>query len=248
MAPNAALQNRTQVLLLSWSFSKRLSRREQWRSRLWRHHLPLVTLSAGVVAALYFTRPYKDALSRASFATAYPALALLALTLLIGPWNLLRKCANPVSSDLRRDVGIWAGILGLVHTAVGQCVHLRGRPWLYYVYGPKERHTFPVRHDLFGFSNYTGAVAVLLLVALLATSNDYSLRALGTRRWKQLQRWNYLVFACTAMHAFGYQAIETQHLPYVATVVICVVATVTLQLAGVAARHAASTGMSIKPR
>lgn len=139
---------------------------------------------------LYATRPYKDAISRASFATAYPALLLLCATLITGPWNVLRKRPNPVSSDLRRDIGIWAGILGILHTAVGQCVHLRGRPWLYYIHGPSEQHTFPIRHDQFGLANYTGALATLNLCALLATSNDYLLRKLRTRPWKQLQRFN----------------------------------------------------------
>lgn len=201
--------------------------------RLIRHHAPLLILSFASVAALYATRPYKDVLIRASFATAYPALVLLAITLLIGPWNLLRRRANPVSSDLRRDIGIWAGILSIVHTAVGQCVHLRGRPWLYYVYSRAEHHHgFPVRHDLFGVANYTGAVAVLLVIALLATSNDYSLRALKTRRWKQLQRWNYAVFGLVAIHAFGYQGIEKQHARWVAAVIGCVAVTFEFQAAG----------------
>jgi methionine sulfoxide reductase heme-binding subunit len=129
-------------------------KRSRLRPRLLRHHLPVFVLSVVSVAALYFTRPYPDVISRASFATAYPALALLAATLLVGPWNVLRRTANPVSSDLRRDMGIWAGILGVVHAGVGQCVHLRGRPWLYYVYGPAEHH-HGMRHDLFGLANYT---------------------------------------------------------------------------------------------
>ncbi|HUA92801.1 MAG TPA: hypothetical protein VL991_09555 [Terracidiphilus sp.] len=119
--------------------------------RLLSHHLPIAGSVCVTVAALYFTRPYKDILTRASFATAYPAIALLAATLLLGPLNLLRRRPNPISSDLRRDFGIWAGILGILHAAVGQFVHLRGRPWLYYVYGPTEHHhRFPIRHDLFG--------------------------------------------------------------------------------------------------
>jgi methionine sulfoxide reductase heme-binding subunit len=208
-------------------------KQERLRVRLLKHHLPLGVLSAVSAAALYFTRPYSDAISRASFATAYPALALLASTLLIGPWNLLRKQTNPVSNDLRRDLGIWAGILGVLHAGVGQFVHLRGRPWLYYVYGPTEHHhAIPLRHDLFGFSNYTGAVAVLLLIALLATSNDYSLRVLGTPRWKQLQRWNYAVFALTACHAIGYLAIEKQKASFVAIVAVCLAISLIFQVAG----------------
>ena len=213
----------------------RIGRKGRLPSRLLRHHLPLLLLAFASVAALYSTRPYPDVISRASFATAYPALALLAATLLVGPWNVLRRKANPVSSDLRRDLGIWAGILGILHVAVGQFVHLRGRPWLYYVYGPGEHH-HGIRHDLFGLANYTGAIGLLLLVMLFATSNDLSLRRLGSRKWKQLQRWNYGVFALVAVHSFAFQLVEKQKQVWVVTVALCVAAAVMLQIAGVARR------------
>ena len=206
------------------------------QSRLLRHHLPLFVLSFACVAALYSTRPYADVISRASFATAYPALALLAATLLIGPWNVLRRKPNPVSSDLRRDLGIWAGVLGVVHAAVGQFVHLRGRPWLYYVYGPGEHH-HGMRHDLFGLANYTGALGALLLAMLFATSNDFSLRRLGTGKWKQLQRWNYAVFALVAVHSFAFQGVEKQKQLWVVTAAFCVAAALSLQIAGVVRRN-----------
>ena len=200
--------------------------------RLRRHHLPLAAISALLVVLLYITRPYADVLSRASFATAYPATAFLALTLAIGPFNILAGRRNPVSSDLRRDIGIWAGLLGVAHAAIGQCVHLRGKPWLYYIYEHRERHWLPLRHDLFGFANYTGAFSTLLLVVLLATSNDYSLRRLGTPGWKQLQRWNYAVFALAGAHAFLYQAIEKQRPGYVVAIALCVVIATFLQTLG----------------
>jgi methionine sulfoxide reductase heme-binding subunit len=192
----------------------------------------LLLASVVSVWALYATRPYSDVLSRASFATAYPALVLLGATLLIGPLNLLRNRPNPVSIDLRRDLGIWAGILAILHTAIGQCVHLRERPWMYYVYGPAEHpHRLALRHDLFGFANDSGAFAALIVVALLATSNDFSLRTLGTRRWKQLQRWNYAAAALVALHAFGYQGIEKQRPQFVAVVVACVATALAMQWA-----------------
>lgn len=207
-------------------FTPRLNRLQ---SRLLRHHLPLFLISSASVAALYFTRDYNDVLSRASFATAYPAIVLLALTLLIGPWNWLRRRPNPVSSDLRRDLGIWAGILALAHTGIGQCVHLRGRPWLYYIYGPTEHH-HGMRHDAFGFANYTGALSALLVLALLATSNDYSLRKLGTREWKSLQRWNYAVFLLAGAHSLLYQeGVEQQKPWFVAVVIACIAVSAVLQ-------------------
>src|ERR671925_496038 len=89
-----------------------------------------------------------------SIATAYPALFLTAAAIFLGPWNVLRGRMNPVSFDLRRDIGIWAGFMALFHTAIGLNVHLRGRPWLYFV---DQHHR--VRHDLFGFGNDTGLLA-----------------------------------------------------------------------------------------
>jgi sulfoxide reductase heme-binding subunit YedZ len=153
--------------------------------------------------------PHRDLVSRTSIGTAYAALFLLTTTLLLGPLNVLRKRANPVSSDLRRDFGIWAGIAALVHTVVGLNVHLRGQMWLYFV--DTSHH---LRKDAFGVGNYTGAVAAFVFVLLLALSNDISLRGLGIDRWKSLQRWAYAAFVLTAAHSIAYQRIETRSAPF----------------------------------
>jgi DMSO/TMAO reductase YedYZ heme-binding membrane subunit len=87
----------------------------------------------------------RDVISRLSISTAYPALFLTAAAMLVGPWNVLHGRTNRVSFDLRRDLGIWAGIMALLHTGIGINVHLRGRPWLYFI---DEHHR--VRHDLTG--------------------------------------------------------------------------------------------------
>ncbi|CAN5406834.1 hypothetical protein BH10ACI4_BH10ACI4_06000 [soil metagenome] len=214
-------------------------RRLSLRQRLIHHHLPLLVASFFTTGVLYFTRPYPDVISRASFATAYPALILVASTLATGPWNILWRRRNPVSSDLRRDIGIWAGVLGLGHSILGQMVHLRGRPWLYYVYEDTSRHMLPFRHDLFGFSNYTGLVSVLILIALLATSNDLSLRALGTPGWKRLQRWNYAAFALAAAHTFAYQSTEKNNSAFFVLSLLCLAIVIALQGTGYARRKAA---------
>src|SRR3569833_1697635 len=164
--------------------SPRLSR------RLFRHHLLLGVLSIGSAVVLYLTRPYSDVITRLSFASAWPGLVLIAFTLLIGPLKTIWGRNVAVSQDFRRDVGIWAGMMGVFHAVIGNCVHLRGRPWLYYIYEHwTKAHVQPFRHDIFGLANYTGLVSALVLLTLLATSDDASLRALGTQGWKSLQRW-----------------------------------------------------------
>ncbi|HEY5084349.1 MAG TPA: hypothetical protein VII48_07510, partial [Rhizomicrobium sp.] len=180
---------------------------------------------------------------RLSFATAYPALGLMAAVLLFGPVKVLTGQRLAVSMDLRRDVGIWAGITGVVHAGIGQCVHLRGKPWLYYLYDPaREKHLLPVRHDLFGLANYSGLIATLVLLALLATSNDAMLRKLGTPKWKQLQRWNYLCLGLSGIHPFAYQeGVESQTWPFLSLAVAAVAITIVLQLAGWHSRKAQLT-------
>ena len=79
--------------------------------------------------------------------TAYAALGLLVWSLALGPWNVLRRRGNPVSFDLRRDVSIWAGVLAIVHTAVGLTVHLRGRMWMYFF---KRLHPPRLQSNAFG--------------------------------------------------------------------------------------------------
>ena len=208
--------------------SPRLSR------RLVRHHLPIGLVTLASAFALYSTRSYPDVITRLSFASAYPALILLTATLIIGPLKMLAGDRLAISFDIRRDVGIWAGLAGIFHAVVGQCVHLRGRPWLYYVYENwQQKHFLPIRHDLFGLANYTGIVAASVLLALLATSNDAMLRKLGTPGWKQLQRWNYVCFALTAVHTLTYQTgIETPKLSLVGTAVVTIIITLWLQLVG----------------
>jgi sulfoxide reductase heme-binding subunit YedZ len=209
--------------------------------RLLRHHLPLALLCIAVTWALYVTRPYPQVIPRLAFASAYPALVLISLSLLLGPWKMLVGERLQVSFDLRRDIGIWAGIMGLFHTGTGQFVHMAGRFWLYYIYDKwQEKHVQPFRHDIFGFSNDTGLIAAFILLALLATSNDASLRWLGTPGWKSLQRWNYGCFALTAAHTFGYQlGIGGGRGWFLAASVASVATTVILQLAGWRRRSAA---------
>jgi sulfoxide reductase heme-binding subunit YedZ len=109
-----------------------ISRRLQ--RRLLRHHLPLGLVSTGSGAALFLTRPYSDVITKLSFASAWPGLVLISFTLLIGPFKQIWGRNVAISQDFRRDVGIWAGAVGVFHAVIGQCVHLRWRPWLYYIY------------------------------------------------------------------------------------------------------------------
>jgi methionine sulfoxide reductase heme-binding subunit len=182
--------------------------------RLFRHHMPLFVLSATLVSVLTLLIRSEQLLFRLSIATAYIGLLLLSATLLVGPVRVLRGRSSPIASnDLRRDIGIWAGIMSLSHVAIGLQVHL-GSMLLYFFrqIGPDKLLT--VRLDFFGLANYVGLIATLVVALLLSLSNDCSLRRLGAHHWKSLQRWNYLCFVLIALHGAIYQVIEKRKLPY----------------------------------
>lgn len=183
-----------------------------------------------MTALVYRLLPPPDWHHRMSMGTAYASLGFLVWSLLLGPWNVLRRRANPVSSDLRRDVSIWAGVLALVHTAVGLTVHLRGRMWMYFF---KRLHPLHIQNNAFGAANYAGLAAALLFVMLLAISNDVSLRGMGTARWKRWQRWAYAAAVLTVAHGLIFQQVEARHVPWRAVLYLGIGLALLLQLAGV---------------
>jgi methionine sulfoxide reductase heme-binding subunit len=217
-------------------------RPEYWARRL-RRHLFLATTATILVAIAAGLDRSPQVMHRLSIGTAYAALLLLAASLVIGPLRVLRDEPNPVSTDLTRDVGIWAGAISLLHVIFGLQVHMRGRFWLYFVYPPEQAHRLPLRHDSFGAANWTGLGATLVLLLLLAISNDVSLRRLGAKRWKALQRWSYAAALLTLAHGVLFQVIEKRRLPWILVFAAASAVTLLVQASGfVAVRRRAGKG------
>jgi sulfoxide reductase heme-binding subunit YedZ len=199
--------------------------------RRWRHHLSLAGLSVGSTAALWSILP-GDTRTRLSLALAYVAIGLLATTLILGPLKVLRRRPNPVSFDLRRDLGIWSAVTALAHTSVGLTVHLRGRMQHYFLAPPERPSPIGLRIDAFGLTNYAGLVAALLVAALAAISSDWALRRLGARRWKAVQRTAYVAAGLSVAHGLGYQVLEKRSVRLVAMLVVIAVGVALIQWEG----------------
>ncbi len=195
-------------------------------------HIVLFLGSSAACAVFYLALAPERPIFRLSMATAYVGLTLLALTLMIGPWNKLRGHPNPVSGYLRRDIGIWAGVLGIVHVIPGLQVHFTGKMWLYFLPPANATYAFPLRIDPFGLTNYAGLGATLILLLLLALSNNASLRALGAGRWKFLQRWNYAGALLIVAHGAVYQFLEKRTVGLVLSFAAIVLLVVSMQIAG----------------
>ncbi len=174
-----------------------------------RHHLSCA-VGAGLVVALALGLLPGDTRTRVSMGLAYAAMLALAVTLSLGTVNLLRRRPNPVSADLRRDIGLWAAFLAIGHTAVGLTVHFRGTMALYFLAPPEQRLPGPVRLDPFGLANHLGLAAALLLAGLALISSDAALARLGTHRWKRWQRLAYPLAVLTMLHGVVYQLLESR--------------------------------------
>lgn len=195
----------------------------------------MVAGGLGLVLVLLFDGDRMQ--TRLSMAMAYVALAFLGATLVVGPARVLRGKHSPANSYLRRDLGIWAGILSLAHVALGLTVHFPGRMWKYFFdQRPALTPPYHLRSDAFGLANHTGLVSALLLLLLLVLSNDRSLRALGTPRWKRLQRWSYVAFGLMAVHGGLYQLLESRSLSWVGVFGAGVAGVAVVQLIGFAAK------------
>lgn len=179
-------------------------------------HFYLAGISSLMTAVIYLLIDSPDSLFLLSMSTAYTGVILIAVTLTIGPLNLMSKKINPVSTYLRRDIGIWAAIVSIIHVVFGLQRHMDGRMMVYFFHDGG----YTIRFDTFGLANHSGLLATLVCLALLMLSNNASLRKLGTSKWKNIQRLNYLSFLMIIGHGFIYQLIEKRQLPFVIIVAL----------------------------
>ncbi len=161
----------------------------------------------------------------------YVSLVLLALTLAIGPIMLWRRRRNPVNIVLRRDAGIWAGITGALHVVYALRFFTLDNLWAFFL--QRDAAGYSPRLNLYGISNDVGLLATLLLLLLLALSNDLSLRRLRGKVWKNVQRFNYALIVLVIAHALGYQVFTGKPAPFTYFVLGLAGVVLGLQIVGV---------------
>jgi methionine sulfoxide reductase heme-binding subunit len=201
------------------------------RRRILLHHVPLALASAGALVVLIGLAPAHGSFSiqRVASPTGDVALVFLAVTLLIGPANLLLRRRNPVNSYLRRDVGTWTAIWSVVHVVVGFQGHGGGAFGFAHYFVADGR---PLTNS-FGMGNWTGLAATVIVVLLLVLSNDRYLRELKSRRWKGLQRLNYTLFGLVVLHAVYYGALSRMTSTFTRLLIVSVIAVLAGQAVGV---------------
>ena len=204
-----------------------------------------ILLAAWIGVVVVVASPDDRAIATITDVTGYASLALILLTLAIGPWRLMRGQPNPVSTDLRRDVGIAAGVLGIVHVVCSLWVHLTG------VYPSLPRRVieyFFSTGDLkFSVANVLGGVGLVILVVLTIISSDWSLRRLGRARWKLRQRTNYGLVVLVLAHTALFWSVLDRSRRIILVTVAAAGVVLALQLRGIGLYRARRAARTVEP-
>ncbi|MBT8441339.1 MAG: ferric reductase-like transmembrane domain-containing protein [Gammaproteobacteria bacterium] len=200
-----------------------------------RRHFILLLLVAGSLSVVIFAGDMASITDRVSFLSAYQFSVFLATALLIGPIRTIRTGRTILNDYLRRDIGIWTGIIGLLHVYAGTRQSMTPVYLGAYVESARDVYEVILREQLFFWGTIIGFVILLVLLLLMTLSNDRSMHKLGKRWWKRLQRSSYVIAVLTVAHALPFQYLEGRGTAFVAFFGLVVIVVFGAQLAGLLA-------------
>jgi sulfoxide reductase heme-binding subunit YedZ len=165
-----------------------------------RRHLVVLVLAGLAVYAFGEVHGTWSPMHRWNRATADAALALLTLTMAVGP--LVRLAPRlAVLIGYRRELGIYSVLLAAVHTAIilvgwveWDLMRLAG-----FGFHPQLGQYVMVQHG-FGLANLLGIVALVYGLVLMLTSSDRAVALLTSSTWKFVQRSTYVLWMLAVLH------------------------------------------------
>ncbi len=188
-----------------------------------------------VLSVALFAGQPSAAADRVSIVSAYLCTLLFCVVLLIGPITVITGGRLTLNQLLRRDLGIWTAVTGILHLALGTELSMNVAYLETFVEGVVSPPAPAIRQALFTWGTIGGFIVGLLFLLLLALSNNAAIRLLGASWWKRLQRSSYLAFVLTAIHGFAFQILESRSLIWIGVLAAIVTAVVAGQVAGVRA-------------
>ncbi len=199
-----------------------------------RNHLGLAAVSGAALGAAALLGGEMAAADNLSIVSAYLCLLFFSAALLIGPVRVWRGGAPLLNTHLRRDIGIWGGLTGLVHFFLANVLAMNYEYLGLFVENATVPPSAEVRDQLYLWGTLLGYVVAVLILILLALSSDRVLRMVGTRWWKRLQRLSYVVFMATVLHAFAFQVLETRPPLWILVISAVALVVIGMQLTGLA--------------
>jgi DMSO/TMAO reductase YedYZ heme-binding membrane subunit len=192
-------------------------------SRKQRHGL-LATACTVLTAGAWWLGPAAGALDRTSLLTAWLSTALFIAALGIGPLLLHQGRLPPGNILLRRDLGIWTALTGLLHFVLGN-MEAMNSSYLAAVSGDMAW-----RAQMFNWGAIFGTLLAVIFIVLLTISNNRALSRLGPVRWKRWQRLSYFGFVLTLAHGLLFQLLERRPGALIALMLLAGLSIISLQL------------------
>lgn len=170
-------------------------------TRIFQKNVAVALTSVLLSYAFWLSRPQWDPEMRFWRAVGDGSLILLFAALVLGPLARLWPKAFGRWLPYRRELGVWFGLLALLHSVLvlNGWARWDALRFLGYDFVPQLGRVARLEPG-FGLSNLIGLVAMLITLVLMATSTDWAVRRLGGRAWKLLQLSSYTVFYLVALH------------------------------------------------
>lgn len=200
--------------------------------RRWRHHGLLALISLVTTGLIVLFDSGGRLLDNISLVTAYLCLGFMSVALCVGPLRAIRSDPLVLNIYLRRDIGIWAALTGLVHLFVATELSMSQRYMQLFVNISTDTLSDVMRAELFSWGSITGFLVGIFVLLLLCLSNDKILRSIGATWWKRLQRLAYPAFVLTVLHGLAFQALEARPVIAIGIVILTFISVLVLQISG----------------
>lgn len=163
-------------------------------------HLLVGLIAVGLALPFWYGRLDWDPEMRFWRAVGDSSFVLLFFTMIIGPLAKHWPAAGRLV-PWRRETGIWFGLMAFLHTFLVWKGWARWDIWRFlgYEFIPELGRLARLEPG-FGLSNVIGMVAIILTLALVATSSTKAVNFLGASAWKWLQYGSYTVFYLVVIH------------------------------------------------
>jgi methionine sulfoxide reductase heme-binding subunit len=197
------------------------------------NHGVLVAILVMVLGISVILGTDAEAADRLSIVSAYLCLFLLGIVLLIGPWHAAETGRTAANIYLRRDIGIWAALSGLLHFYLANVLSMNYEYLGTFVENAAVPPSAEIRSELYSWGTISGYVIAVIFIVLLGLSSDRTLRFLGVKWWKRIQRVSYLGFIFTCAHGFAFQVLESREMLWIGVIGLVILITLTGQAFGI---------------
>lgn len=177
----------------------------------WARHLLIILIAVTGSFLLLESRANWSEMHRWNRAVGDMSVILIALTMIVGPVVRIWPKMN-VLTPWRRECGIYAVILAIVHTVI---IFSGWIEWDFLKLVGYQIHPatgqYVMAQQGFGLANILGIIALLYGIVLAMSSNNLSMKLLGGSVWKFIQQGSYVLWMLVVTHTAYFLYIHFLH-------------------------------------